>query len=68
MEGRPVAVESVVVAVTRGEMDAAPDLLIEQGVVHRAVDVRIYTDGEFTDEAGALIDIENGIDPVVIIG
>lgn len=54
MERRTVAVEAVVVGISRREMDQAGDFFVEQSVHHRLRYEGVHAESEFSGEAGAV--------------
>ena len=63
---RFVPVEGLVVGVSRGEVEGAHDLLIEEDVLHCILDVGIHSDGELTHEPGAFVGVEDLVELLVI--
>ena len=49
-------------------MEASADLLVEESVLHRREDVRIYSDSEFSEIASPFVCIQQSVYPVGIVG
>ena len=67
VDGRLVAVKSRFVGVAGCEMEAAADFLVEESVLHGGVDVRIDTEGELADIAGAFIGVKDVVEFLCLI-
>src|SRR5205085_1714209 len=59
VNGALVAVRSFVVAAPRSEVDAAGDLFVEEDILHWPRAMRVESDGEFSNVAGALVGVQD---------
>ncbi len=57
-----IAIVGFVVGPAGGEVEGAGDFLIEEDVLHGGGDMGIESDGEFSDESGSFVGIENAFE------
>jgi hypothetical protein len=63
-----VSVEGIFVALSRGQVDAAADLLVEEGVLHGVEDEGVHAQGKFPEIPGTGVGVQQFIDPGVVVG
>ena len=68
MDARAVAVVGLVVGPSERQVQAAADLLVVEGVLHGLVDARVDPQGELAQVAGALVGVEQALEPLLLVG
>ena len=68
VNGAAVPVVRDLVGLSRGEVEATGNLLVEEDIPHRLLDFRIEADGELPDVARSGIGIEDLVDRLGIVG
>ncbi len=68
VDARAIAVVRFFIGPTRGEMQAAADLLVEQSVLHGLGDERIEAQGELAQVASSFVRVEHPVQSLPFIG